>query len=90
MVDAGEGTPWRNALKLAEPTPLLTRAMESIGHALAAATPAGGVPSFDAVLISAQESRPDELALERLTRRVLRSALEQLRTRQGATAADLD
>jgi hypothetical protein len=90
LADAGGGTPWRNALNLAEPTPLLTQAMESIGHALAAATPAGGVPSFDAALISAQESRPDEPPLERLTRRVLRSALEQLRTRQGATAADLD
>jgi hypothetical protein len=62
----------------------------AISQTLAAATAAGGGPSFDAMLISAQEVRPDELPLERLPRRVLRSTLEQLRTRQRITAADHD
>jgi hypothetical protein len=88
LAEAGEGARWRNELQLAEPTRSVAQAIESIGQTLAGATSAGGVPSFDAVLSSAQETRPDELPLARLTRRVLRSALEQLRTRQGATAAD--
>jgi hypothetical protein len=88
LADAGEDAPWRDGLALAAPTRLVIEAIESIGWALVAATPAEGVPSFDAVLTWAQENRPDEPALDRLARRVLRSALEQLRTRQGTTAAD--
>jgi hypothetical protein len=88
LAEAGKGATWRSALQLVEPTPSVTQAIKSIGQTLAATTPAARAPSFDAVLRSAQESRPDELPPERLTRRVLRSALEQLRTRQGATAAD--
>jgi hypothetical protein len=88
LVDAGADAPWRDALALAAPTPLVIEAIASIDQALVASTPAGGAPSFDAVLTAVQENRPDELPLDRLTRRVLRSALEQLRTRQGTTVAD--
>ena len=90
LADAGEGAPWRDDLKLAEPTPPLTQAIESIRQMLAAATSVGGGPSFDAVLTLSQETPPDELPLQRLTRRVLRSTLEQLRTRQRTTAAARD
>ena len=90
LADAGEGAPWRHDLKLAEPTPPLAQAIESIRQMVAAATSAGGGPSFDAVLSMSQEIRLDELPLERLTRRVLRSTLEQLRTRQRTTAPDHD
>jgi hypothetical protein len=90
LADAGEGASWRSALQLDEPTPRLIEAIESIGRALAGATSPAGSPSFDALLVSAQETRPDELPMEGLTRRVLRSALEQLRTRQGTVVADDD
>ncbi|HEY4830508.1 MAG TPA: hypothetical protein VIH85_27325 [Solirubrobacteraceae bacterium] len=86
LADAGGGAAWRGAFNLSELTPRVVQAIDSIGQALAAATPEDGVPSFDALLAGSQEDRPDELPLDRLARRVLRSALEQLRTRQGAIA----
>ena len=51
LADAGERAPWRTAFGLAEPTPALAGAVASIGRALAAVTPADGVPSFDAMLV---------------------------------------
>jgi hypothetical protein len=88
LTDAGEGASWRDAFTLAEPTPRLSQAIESM-QTLTLATLADGAPSFDAVLISSRSTHPDESPLDRLTRRVLRSALEQLRTRQG-TLDDVD
>jgi hypothetical protein len=90
IADAGEGAPWRDVFGLANPSARVTGAIESIAQMLTAVTPASGPPSFDALLIATQESRPDELPLDRLVRRVLRSALEQLRTRQSVTTADSD
>ena len=88
IADAGAGASWRDAYGLADPSVRVTDAIRSIGQMLTAVTPASGPPSFDALLVATQESRPDELPLDRLVRRILRSALEQLRTRQGATGAD--
>lgn len=90
IADAGEGAPWRDTVGLADPSARVTEAIESIAQMLTAVTATSGPPSFDALLIATQESRPDELPLDRLVRRVLRSALEQLRTRQSMTAADSD
>jgi hypothetical protein len=90
LADAGESAPWREAVGLAKPPVRVTEAIDSIAQILTAATPASGPPSFDALLTTTQESRPDELPLDRLARRVLRSALEQLRTRQGVTTTDHD
>jgi hypothetical protein len=90
LADAGEGAPWREELKLAEPSPSLAEAIESITQTLAVTTSAGGEPSFDSVLISSQETQPDDPPLRRLSRRVLRSALEQLRTRQRTVPTDHD
>jgi hypothetical protein len=88
IADAGEGAPWRAAFGLANPSARVTEAIDSIAQMLTAVTPASGPPSFDALLLTTQESRPDEPPLDRLVRRILRSALEQLRTRQSVTAAD--
>jgi hypothetical protein len=88
LADAGEGAAWRGAFDLSEPTPPLLQAIKSIERALAVATPEHGVPSFDALLGLTQEDGPDELPLDRLARRVLRSALEQLRTRRDTLAAE--
>ena len=81
--DAAETAPWRDAVGLATPPARVTEAIDSIAQMLTAASPASGPPSFDALLLAAQQSQPDELPLDRLARRVLRSALEQLRTRQA-------
>jgi hypothetical protein len=69
---------------IAEPTPQLNEAIQSISRALAAATPTDGTPSFDALLHFARQDRADGDGLDRLVRRVLRSTLEQLRSRQAA------
>jgi hypothetical protein len=87
LADAHPGAPWRTDLGIAEPPPRLNQAIESIGRALAATTPTDGTPTFDALLDSVRQDRDDEQGLDRLVRQVLRSTLEQLRSRQ-ATEAD--
>jgi hypothetical protein len=84
LTNAQTGAPWRTDFGLAEPSPRLNEAIQSMGRALAAATPTGGTPSFDALLNSVRRDRTDERGLDRLVRRVLRSTLEQLRSRQAA------
>jgi hypothetical protein len=81
--DAQAGASWRTAFGISQPSPRLSQAIESIRQALAAATPTGGAPSFDALLNHVRQDRPDEPALSELVRRVLQSTLEQVRTRQA-------
>jgi hypothetical protein len=83
LADAHAGAPWRAELRIAEPSQQLSEAIHFIGRAVGAVTPAGGAPTFDALLMSSREDRADEPGLDRLARRVLRSRLEQLRTRQA-------
>jgi hypothetical protein len=83
LTNAQAGAPWRTDFGLAEPSPRLNAAIQSMGRALASAAPAGGTPSFDALVNSARQDRTDERDLDRLVRRVLRSTLEQLRSRQA-------
>jgi hypothetical protein len=52
-------------------------------RAVRAVTPAGRESTLDALHIPCREDRPDEHGLEALVRRVLRSMLEQVRTRQA-------
>jgi hypothetical protein len=87
LADAHPGASWRTDLGIAEPSPRLNQAIKSIGRALAATTPTDGTPSFDALLDSVRQDPDDEQGLDRLVRQVLRSTLEQLRSRQ-ATEAD--
>ena len=88
LADAQAGAPWRTTFGISGPSPRLSEAIESIREALAAATPIGGAPSFDALLNSVREGRADEPALSELVRRVLQSTLEQLRTRQTTQGGD--
>ena len=88
LADAQAGASWRTAFGISGPSPRLSEAIESIREALAAATPIGGAPSFDALLNSVREDRADEPALSELVRRVLQSTLEQLRTRQTTQGDD--
>ena len=83
LADAQAGAPWRPALGLAEPSQQLTEAFYCLGRGLQATGSPGRAPSFDAVLNWCREERQGEEGLANLTRRVLRSALEQLRTRQA-------
>jgi len=83
LADAQAGASWRTELGIAEPSPRLSKAIDAIGRALAAATPPNGTPSFEALLDSVREDGTCRPALDKLVRRVLRSTLEQLRTRQA-------
>jgi hypothetical protein len=89
LADALTGAPWRAALGIAELSPELSEAIDSIGQAVRAATPSGGTPTLDAILIAVRENRPGEQGLDRLARRVLRSTLEQLRVTTSDLAREL-
>jgi hypothetical protein len=82
LANAGAGAPWRTAFQLAEPRRQLCDAISFIGDAIRAITPRGGVPMFEEVVVSCREDRPDAPRLETLARRVLRSTLDQLRSRR--------
>ena len=86
LAEAHEGAPWRADFGLPEPGPRVSEAINSISHLVMAATVAGQAPTFDSVLAAAREDQSDEASLPGLTRRVLRSTLEQLRTRQARDA----
>ena len=86
LADARPGAPWRPDLGIAEPSPRLSDAIDSIERALSAAMPAGGAPSLDALLLAVRDGQPGESALDGLARSVLRSTLEQLCTRQAEEA----
>ena len=86
LADARPAARWRQGLGLAEPSPRLSDAIDSIERALSEAVPEGGAPSLDAVLLAVRAARPGDSALDSLVRRVLRSTLEQLCTRQAEQA----
>jgi hypothetical protein len=86
LADARPGAPWRPELGIAEPSQRLSDAIDAIERALNAAMPGGGGPSLDALLLAVRAGQPSESALDSLARRVLRSTLEQLCTRQAEQA----
>jgi hypothetical protein len=86
LADARPGAPWRAELGIAEPSARLVDALDAIERALTEATPAAGPPSLDALLFAVRDGHPGESPLDQLTCTVLRSALEQLCTRQAEDA----
>jgi hypothetical protein len=84
VADARPGAVWRSELGIAEPSPQLSEAIESLNERMRAAARADGTPTLDAVLMAAYEDRSGEHALGQLVGSVLRSTLEQLRSRQAA------
>jgi hypothetical protein len=86
IANARPGAPWRTDLGIAEPPPRLRDAIDSIERALGAAMLPGGAASLDALLLAVRDGQPGESALDTLARRVLRSTLEQLCTRQAEQA----
>jgi hypothetical protein len=83
LADARPGAAWRSTLGIAEPTQQLTAAIESLDQLLHATG-----PTLDAVLTAAAEDRPGEQTLDELVRAVLRSTLEQLRSRETVAPRD--
>jgi hypothetical protein len=81
--DAQAGAPWRAELRICEPSPPLSHAINDIFHAVRTAAATGGNPPLQAVPVAAHESQPGQPANDRLARAVLRSALEQCLTRQA-------
>jgi hypothetical protein len=84
LADAGEGSSWRAALGIAEPSPQLGKAIHSLARAIRSVASKGRAPNLDVLGFSCQEDKRDEDGLDRLASQVLRTTLEQLRTRQAA------
>jgi hypothetical protein len=64
-----------------EPSPQLSQAIYFVSQTVHAVASLNGNLTLEALHISCLEDRPAEDALARLARRVLRSTLEQVRTR---------
>jgi hypothetical protein len=82
VADARPGAAWRSELGIAEPSPQLGEAIESLNEKLQAAARASGTPAFDAALVAASEDRSGEQTLGELVDSVLRSTFEQHSSRQ--------
>jgi hypothetical protein len=81
--EAHAGAAWRGALGVPQPSPHLDRAIDYIEQAVGTAATAGnGIPTPAAVL-TALSANAGEEAVDRLSRRVLRSALEQRQARKA-------
>jgi len=77
LADAQAGTPWRAELQISEPSPPLNHAIIGMAQTVRTAAATGSALPLDALLHAIPDSQPDEPALDRLVRAVLRSALEQ-------------
>jgi len=73
----------RAAFGIPEPSEHLSEAISFIRQAIRAATSTCDQPTIDVLLNSCRKDRPSQYRLEALVRRVLRSTLEQLRSRQA-------
>jgi hypothetical protein len=80
--EARVGAQWRAPLGLPEPSPRLSAAIEVLDREVRAAASMDGEATFDALLRAAKEERPGEQEPDAMVRRVLRSMLEQRRTRR--------
>lgn len=79
---AGADAPWRASLALMEPPAPVVDAVDALERIVRSASQQNGAPTFDAVLAATEVCPPGESALHCLTRRVLRSTLDQLRSRR--------
>jgi hypothetical protein len=86
---AHAGAPWRAGFRIPEPSPPLDHAINTMTRAIQTAAATGIGPPLDALLHATSHSQPDEPALDRLARAVLRSALEQRQARQADKAGVL-
>jgi hypothetical protein len=84
IADLRPGAAWRSGFGIAEPSPRLVEAIESLSEVLTEAGRADGAPTFDVVLATVREDPAGQHPIDETVRAALRSALEQLRSRQGA------
>jgi hypothetical protein len=80
---AQAGASWRAGLGIPEPSPSLNHAINSMTRAVRPAAATASDRPLDALPHAVGDSQPDEPALDRLARAVLRSALEQRQARQA-------
>lgn len=80
IADSRPRAAWRSELGVTEPSQRLVEAIDALNEIVKAAR-AAGTPTFDAVLATVREDGSDERPLYELVRAVLRSTLEQLRSR---------
>jgi hypothetical protein len=89
VAGAAPGASWRAGLGIPQPSSRLAEAIERLSLPVRAATPPTGAPAFGAALAATtREDQPGEQELDALARRVLRSALEQLRIRHARNNTD--
>lgn len=81
VADARPGARWRPALPIAEPSQQLGEAIDIMDEIVRTGVPPTGSPTLDALIDATREDRPGEADLAKLVRGVLRSTLEQRRTR---------
>jgi hypothetical protein len=86
LAEARAGATWRAELRLPEPGPRLSDALESLERLVRLAPTPAGAALFDELLTDASEDHPDEGTLDRLVRRVLLSMLEERATRRPEQA----
>ena len=86
LADAGARAPWRAALGIVEPSSALSHAISWMSQAVRSATAAAGDSPLKALVLAVRDTQPGEPGLERLIRRVLRSALEQRQARKAREA----
>jgi hypothetical protein len=89
LADPSAGAPWRADLGLAEPSPDLSRAVDSLQRRVRTALIATEATTLTNVLVAAHDSIPSTHQLDRLARRLLRSALEQRELREARTGGEL-
>jgi len=83
---AGGGASWRSSLGLQELPAPVAQAIETLKRIVQSSIQGESTPTFDAVLAATETPQPEESTLDRLARRVLRSTLDQLRSRRGRAA----
>jgi hypothetical protein len=86
IAEAGAGASWRGSFGLLEPPAPVAHAIEALERVVESSIQTDSPPMFDAVLAATQAPQPDESALDGLARRVLRSTLDQLRSRRERAA----
>jgi hypothetical protein len=84
--DAGVGASWRGSLGLLEPSAPVDNAIKALERVVRSSMQGQSTPTFEEVLAATQSPQPEESALHALARRVLRSTLDQLRSRRGRAA----
>jgi hypothetical protein len=80
--DARKGAPWRAELGIEEPSPQLSRAIDSLGQAVRTASAGDDNPTIDTLRDAFRASAVAEQEDERLALRVLRSALKAREARR--------